>query len=427
MNILFKNVRIINPAQNLDMIANLWIKDGIIKKISQESIKVESDTQIINEPGLVVSPGLFDMHVHFRDPGYEQKEDLYSGTEAAANGGFTGVVVMPNTNPTISDKTVVEYIKSRTKNSLVDVFISGSITKNLEGKHISNMLEMYEAGVVLFTDDGKCVTNTEVMRRAFDYATPKDLLISQHCEDTSITDNFDMNESEYSVKLGLKGYPSVAEEIILYRDIALSEYCGNRRYHAQHLSTEKSVEIVRDAKRKGLRVSCEVTPHHFILTEENLNTYNTNFKMNPPLRRNSDIIAIKKGLKDGTIDVIATDHAPHLNLEKDVEFDKAPNGIIGLETSLALSITHLVKDKWLTLNELIEKMSINPRKLLNIKPVMIEENQVANLTIFNPDEEWIVDKSQFKSKSRNTPFDKFKLFGKVKFVVNNHQIYQSTL
>jgi dihydroorotase len=427
MNILFENVRILNPAQNLDMIANIWIKDGIIQKISKDTIKVENATEKVAEQGLVVAPGFFDMHVHFRDPGFEQKEDLNSGIEAAANGGFTGVVVMPNTNPTISDKTVVEYIISKTKNSIVDVYIAGSITKNLEGKHIANILEMNEAGVVLFTDDGKCVINSDVMRRAFDYVTPKDLLISQHCEDTTLTENFDMNESEYSVKLGLKGYPKVAEEIILFRDIALAEYCGNRRYHAQHISTAKSVDIVREAKKKGLRVSCEVTPHHFILTEENLSTYNTNFKMNPPLRKNDDIIALKQGLKDGTIDVIATDHAPHTNLEKDVEFDKAPNGIIGLETSMALSITYLVKDNWLTLSELIEKLSINPRKLLNIKPISIDENLVANLTIFNPDEEWIVDKSQFKSKSRNTPFDNFRLFGKVKYIINNQQIYKSSL
>jgi dihydroorotase len=427
MNYLFKKIRIINPFQNLDEIADLWIKDGVIVKIAKEISITDNDIEIIDGQTLVASPGFFDMHVHFRDPGFEYKEDLQSGAEAAANGGFTGVLIMPNTKPPIHDKTVVEYIKSNVQNSIVDIYISGTITQNQEGKLISNMLEMHEHGVKLFTDDGKCVMNTDVMRRAFDYATPKDLLISQHCEDMFLTEGFDMNESEISVKLGLKGYPSIAEEIILYRDILLSEYCGNRRYHAQHLSTQNSVEIIRNAKRKGLRVTCEVTPHHFSLTEDTLTSYNTNFKMNPPLRKANDLQAIKEGLKDGTIDVIATDHAPHSNLEKEVEFDKAPNGIIGLETAFGLSVTHLVEENWLTINQLIEKMSVNPRKILNLLPISFKENSQANITIFDPKEEWIVNKTNFKSKSQNTPFDNLKLKGKIKFIFNNNKVYKSSL
>ncbi len=427
MNYLFKKIRIINPFQNLDEIADLWIKDGVIVKIAKEISTTDNDIEIIDSQTLVASPGFFDMHVHFRDPGFEYKEDLRTGAESAANGGFTGVLIMPNTKPPIHDKTVVEYIKSNTQNSIVDIYISGTITQNQEGKLISNMLEMNEHGVKLFTDDGKCVMNSDVMRRAFDYATPKDLLISQHCEDIFLTEGFDMNESEISVKLGLKGYPSIAEEVILYRDILLSEYCGNRRYHAQHLSTQNSVDLIRYAKRKGLRVTCEVTPHHFSLTEDTLTSYNTNFKMNPPLRKANDLQAIKEGLKDGTIDVIATDHAPHSNLEKEVEFDKAPNGIIGLETAFGLSVTHLVEENWLTINQLIEKMSVNPRKILHLPPISFQENLQANITIFDPKEEWIVNKTNFKSKSQNTPFDNLKLKGKVKFIFNNNKVYKSSL
>lgn len=426
MNICFQNIRILNPYQNLDLTTNLWIKNGKIESLSP-NCKAEPDTEIINATGLTAIPGLFDMHVHFREPGFEYKEDLLSGMNAAANGGFTGVVIMPNTKPPIHDKTVVEYIKNRTKGNLVDVYLSGTITQNQEGTHISNMLELHENGVVLFTDDGHSVMNSEVMKRAFEYSAPLDLLLAQHCEDHSLTNNFDMNESEVSIKLGLRGYPSVAEEIILYRDIALAEYCGNRRYHAQHISTKGSVELIRFAKSRGLRVSCEVTPHHFSLTDSEVNTYDSNYKMNPPLRTHKDIDAIIQGLADGTIDVIATDHAPHSKLEKDVEFDKAPNGIIGLETSFGVCYTYLVETKKLTLWQLVEKMSINPRKILNLQPIEIKENNTANLTIIDCNEEWIVDSSKFLSKSMNSPYLNKKLIGKVKYTINNGKIHQSTL
>lgn len=426
MNICFQGIRIINPAQNLDVVSNLWIKDGLIKEIS-ENCDCETETKIINAKGLTAMPGLFDMHVHFREPGFEYKEDLQSGMNSAANGGFTGVLIMPNTKPPIHDKTVVEYIKSKIKDNLVDVFMSGTITQNQDGTHISNMLELNENGVVLFTDDGRSVLSSDVMKRAFEYAAPLDLLISQHCEDHTLTNNFDMNESEMSIKLGLKGYPSVAEEIILYRDIALAEYCGNRRYHAQHLSTKGAVELVKYAKSKGLRVTCEVTPHHFTLTDKEIEAYDSNYKMNPPLRTQKDVDAIIEGLADGTIDVIATDHAPHSKLEKDVEFDKAPNGIIGLETSFAVCYTNLVANKKLTIEQLIEKMSINPRKILKLKPIEIKQDAVANLTIVDCNEEWIVDSSKFKSKSTNSPFVNKKFIGKVKYTINNGKIHHSTL
>ncbi|MEN6511733.1 MAG: dihydroorotase [Chloroherpetonaceae bacterium] len=427
MNILFTNITINSPLDNINSQLNLWVKDGTIYQISPNTINPDSDTEIMDGKDLTALPGLFDMHVHFRDPGFEQKEDIFSGVASAANGGFTGVLIMPNTKPCIDNKTVVEYIRSKSQNLITDVYVASALTQSMEGKTISNMLEMTEHGALLFTDDGKCVVNSEVMRRAFDYAAPKNLLIAQHCEDNALTDNFDMNESNLSVQLGLKGYPSVAEEVILARDIMLSHYCGNRRYHAQHVSTAGSVQIIRQAKEKNPNISCETTPHHFSLTEDHLVEFNTNYKMNPPLRQQKDIDAIIEGLKDGTIDVIACDHAPHTQLEKDVEFDKAPYGIIGLETSFGLSYTNLVAKGYLSLNDLIFKMSINPRKILGLPEIHIKSNNPANLTIVNTNVEWIVNTDNFKSKSRNTPFEAMKLKGKVCWTINNNQITKSSL
>lgn len=422
MNIYFKNIRIISPSQNLDKIVNLWVKDGVIGHCVESECQIDSNTEIIEGSDLVASPGLFDMHVHLREPGYEYKEDIKSGTNAASNGGFTGVVCMPNTSPDIDDVTVVEYIKSKSKDLLVDVLISGAITKKRGGELLAPMFEMADAGVVMFTDDGDPVKKSDVMRLAFDYAAPKDLLLSQHCEDTDLTKSFAMNESHLSYKLGLKGYPSVAEEITLYRDILLAEYCGNRKYHAQHISSKGAVELIRKAKLKGLRVTSEATPHHFSLNEEHLNSYDSNYKMNPPLRTNDDLDAIITGLNDGTIDCIATDHAPHALHEKHVELENAPHGIVGLETSLGLSLTNLVHKNKFTLNKLIELMSVNPRKLLGLRDIKIESGENANLTIFAPDEEWIVNKLNFKTKSLNMPYDGFVLKGKPKYTINNNQI-----
>lgn len=427
MNIFFKGIRAINPEQNLDAKVNLWVKDGIIAHCDSSDVKLDNDTKIVDAANLVVSPGLFDMHVHLREPGEEYEETIETGCKAAANGGFTGVLCMPNTQPAIDDVTVVEFIKQKAKSYLTEVFIAGAITHGREGKQLSQMLELNEYGVKMFTDDGACIANSEVLRRAFDYSAPKDMLISEHCEDKPLTEGFAINESKVSGKLGLKGYPAVAEEIILSRDLMLAEYCGNRRYHASHLSTEGAVELVRRAKAKNQRVSAEVTPHHFSLTEDLVCNYDTNLKMNPPLRAKKDVDAILKGLADGTIDCIASDHAPHALHEKDVEFEKAPNGIIGLETSLAVSLTNLVHTKVLSLSQLIEKMSVNPRKVLGIPTVKIEKGENADLTIFNPDQEWIVDKNKFMSKSKNTPFDEYKLKGKPVMTINKNMLFESKL
>lgn len=427
MNILFNNIRLVNPARKIDEITNIWLKDGIINHIGPKDPVTDADTKVMKSDGLVCSPGLFDMHVHLREPGFEYKEDIKSGTESAANGGFTGVVCMPNTNPVVDNAAVVEYIKQKSSGMLVDVQIAAALTVNSEGKHLTPMMELHDHGVVMFTDDGQCVQDVNVMRVIFDYAATKDFLISQHCQENSLSQNFAMNEGVLSDKLGLKGYPYIAEEMIVARDIMLSEYCGRRRYHVSHISTNGSVRIVKDAKSRGLRVSCEVTPHHFSLLDNLLENYDTNLKMNPPLRRQRDIDAILEGLADGTIDCIATDHAPHALHEKEVEFEHAPNGIIGLETALGLSLTHLVHKGILSISQLIEKMSVNPRKILGLPEVLIKKGEVANLTIFNPEEEWIVNKDEFKSKSGNTPYHGNKLKGKPKYTINNHMIFECSL
>ncbi len=428
MDIYFKQIRVVNPVQQLNSILNIYIRNGIIEYVGEvEFNQFGEDIKIIDGSELVCFPGFFDMHVHFREPGQTQKENLSSGIQAAANGGFTGVVCMPNTQPAIDNVQLVHYIRSKTKDEIVDVYPSAAITKNLEGEKITSMFSLYEAGAVMFTDDGNCIQSAEVLRRAFDYATSYDLLIAQHCEDKTLTQNFAANEGAISTLLGFKGYPSVAEEIILARDILLAKYCGKRRYHAQHISTKGSVEIIRQAKNDNPNISCEVTPHHLILTEDALSSYDPNYKMNPPLRTKEDCQALIEGLRDGTIDCIATDHAPHTSVEKDVEFEKAPNGIIGLETAVGIVFTHLYHKGFLTLEQIAEKMSINPRKILRLQPIFIEKGEKANLTIISPNEEWIVDKQFFKSKSRNTPFEGVKLKGKPKFVINNYNFFVCNL
>ncbi len=427
MNIYFKGIRVINPADKLNSVLNLWIKNGKIEHLKTTEPTLDPETEIINAENLVCSPGLFDMHVHLREPGKEYKEDIKSGTAAAANGGFTGVCCMPNTDPPIDNPAVVELIKSKSRNNLVDVEIDAAITTSPEGKHLTPMLELNEFKVRMFTDDGSSVVQSDVMKRAFDYAATKNLLISQHCEDHNLTNDFAANEGVVSSKLGLRGYPSVAEEIIVARDIMLAEYCGNRGYHASHISTQGSVRLIKEAKQRGLRVSCEVTPHHLSFTDEVLVSYDTNFKMNPPLRTNEDVQALYAGLKDGTIDCIASDHAPHALHEKEVEFEKAPNGIVGLETSLAVCLDVLVHKGIISLDTLIEKMSVNPRRILKLNEIKIAEGEQANLTIFAPDEEWIVNKKIFLSKSKNTPYDGVKLKGKAKYVINNNRIHKTAL
>lgn len=427
MNIFFKNIRTINPNNNLDEFLNIWLINGKIVHLSNSIPQLDNETEIIDGSQLVCAPGFIDMHVHLREPGFEYKEDIESGTNSAANGGYTAVVCMPNTNPCIDNAQTVGYIQEKSKNLLTDVYLSAAVTLNREGKQLSPMYELNDMGVLFFTDDGDCIMDTSIMRRAFEYAGTKDLLIAQHCEDHYLTQNFAANESIVSNKLGLKGFPAVAEEIIINRDIMLAEYLGNKRYHAQHISTKGAVNMIRAAKKRGLNVTCEVTPHHFFLTDEVLINYDTRHKMSPPLRTQDDIDAIIEGLIDGTIDCIASDHAPHALHEKHVEFDRAPHGIIGLETMLAISLDALYHKGKLSLNQIVEKMSINPRKILKLPKIEFQVGQSANMTIFEPNETWIVNKLKFKSKSKNTPFNNFQLKGKPKYTINNNKIHKCDL
>ncbi|MEO5931061.1 MAG: dihydroorotase [Candidatus Kapaibacterium sp.] len=426
--ILFRNIRLLNPAQNLDRRADLLIDSGVIRSIG-ESLSAPDGAEVRDASAWVAAPGFFDMHVHLREPGATHKENIKTGCASAANGGFTGVCAMPNTTPATDSVEVVQSILWKSQGLPVDVLPSAATTKGRKGDGLSPMGELHETGVRLFTDDGDCVESSEVMRRAFEYASMFDgAVISQHCEDHTMTRGFAMNEGATSTRLGLAGYPSVAEELIIARDIMIANFCGGRPYHVSHMSTGGGVELVRRARADGhANITCEVTPHHFVLTDEAVATYDTNAKMNPPLRTQADVEAILNGFRDGTIDVIATDHAPHALAEKEVEFQNAPNGIIGLETSIGLSCTHLVHAGVVSLGRLVELMAINPRTILSQPVPAIEEGAAANLTIFAPDEEWTVDTAKFKTMSLNTPFNGWTLKGKPVAIANNGAVVWSDL
>lgn len=422
MKLLLENFRFVFPEQNIDETFSLFLVNGIIKQIiKEESILNEirnlADKIIIGKESEICVPGFFDMHVHFRYPGQTHKEDLITGSMSAMNGGFTGVVCMPNTSPCIDNSIVIQDILTKSKSLKIEVLTSAAITKGRKGLELSDMNSNFDAGAILFTDDGDPVHNPNMMAKAFQYSQYYDLLLSQHCEETEISSGFGMNESELSFKLGLKGYPSVAEELILSRDILLSKYYGKRRYHAQHLSTKGSIKLIEYSKNENLRVSSEVAPHHFSLTHDNLNTYDSNFKMNPPLRSQDDVDYIIEGIKNGTIDCIATDHAPHSIIEKSQPFINTPNGIIGLETSIGISLDTLYHKNNVKLNRIIEMMSINPRKLLNLDTVMLEIDKFANFTLINLNEEWNVQTNLFQSKSKNSPYNGTKLKGKPKYTI----------
>ncbi len=424
MNVLLKGGRIIDPVSGRDEVLDIQIVDGRIEKIAA-GISAQSKTQTVELKGKVVAPGFIDMHVHLREPGFEHKETIQSGCMAAAAGGFTAVCCMPNTNPAIDDESVVRYIQSKARmalNGLVDVHPIAAVTIGRKGERMAPLAELSEAGVVAFTDDGDPVHDAEIMRRALEYARMFNRPIIQHAQDMPMTKGGVMNEGIVSTRLGLGGMPRVAEDTMIARDIALTTYTGGQ-YHVAHMSTAGSTELIRQAKKSKLAVTCEVTPHHFTLTDEAVHSYDTNTKMNPPLRTKEDVEALKQGLKDGTIDVIATDHAPHSFDEKQVEFQAAPFGIVGLETAIGLSITELVRKNLLTLPQLVEKLSLNPRRILHLPTIKIAEGEQANLTIFDPTVEWVVDPSTFKSLSKNTPFGGFKLVGRSVGVINNGHMY----
>lgn len=424
MDLLLRGGRLIDPVSGRDESVDIHVLNGRIERIAPQ-VSVPGSTEIIDLKGKIVAPGFLDMHVHLREPGYEYKETILTGCTAAAHGGFTGVACMPNTNPPIDDEAVIKFIQQKAKvalNGLVDVYPIAAVTVGRKGEQLAPLAELAMAGAGAFTDDGDPVYEAEMMRRALEYARMFNRPIIQHAQDLSLTRGGVMNEGFTSTALGLPGMPAIAEDIVVARDIALTAYTGGR-YHVAHMSTGGCVDLVRDAKRKGLNVTCEVTPHHFTLTDEVVRSYDTNTKMNPPLRTRDDVEALKQGLKDGTIDVIATDHAPHSFDDKQVEFQFAPFGIVGLETAIGLALTELFRTGILSLYQIVQKFSVNPRRILNLPPINIREGEQANLTIIDPLREWKVDVHRFKSKSKNSPFHGFVLQGKAVGVINNSQAY----
>jgi dihydroorotase len=423
MKVILKNVNILNPDQKLnEKNTNILLSEGKIAKIGElNSEDVKGETKEYDLSGKYIVPGFFDMHVHLREPGREDEETVITGCQSAANGGFTGLACMPNTEPAIDSAEVVSLIKKQAANQLVDVFVIAAATLGRKGEVISPMAELKESGVVGFSDDGVAIKTAAILRRAMEYSGMYNLPVIEHCEDETLAGGA-MNEGINSTKLGLPPVPSVAEDLIVSRDILMAEYTGSK-IHIAHISTKKSVEMVRQAKKNGIKVTAEATPHHFSLTDDYIRTYDTNYKMNPPLRTKEDVEEILKGLKDGTIDCIASDHAPHSAEEKEVEFEFAPNGIIGLETEIGVALTDLYHKKVLTLEQLIEKMAVNPRKILNIPVPKIQVGESANFTILDPDEVWTVDLDKFKSKSRNSPLNKRLLTGRAAGVINKSKMY----
>lgn len=400
--LLIKGGKVVSPADDLNEELDLLVVDGKVTEVAEEIDAPEAE--VIDATGKIVTPGLIDMHVHLREPGFEHKEDIKSGTESAAAGGFTSVACMPNTEPVVDNATVVNYINDKAKiNAKVNVFPIGSITKGLEGKELAEIGFMKEAGIVAISDDGETVMNSELMKLALEYVKAFDLPVISHCEDKTLTENGVVHEGYYSTVTGLDAIPAAAEDIIVARDIRLAEMTGTP-LHIAHVSTKRAVELVRDAKARGVQVTAEVTPHHFTLTDEAITTFDTNTKVNPPLRSSEDVTAIKEGLADGTIDVIATDHAPHAWEEKDVEYDYAPFGIAGLETALPLVITELVKPEVLSLEEAIEKLTINPAQILSLNKGRLTVGEDADITVIDLDQEYEVDANKFYSKGKNSPF-----------------------
>ena len=414
MNILIKSARVIDPRGKYhNKIRDILIENGVIKKIAAKIKEVKAITYTANN--LHISIGWMDLHANFRDPGFEYKEDIISGCKAAAKGGFTGVLLMPENNPITDNNAQVEYIQNKGKDNIVSVHAAGSITKAMQGNQMVEMYDMKKAGALAFTDDKKALQNNEVIKHALLYAKDFDGLIMNFANDNSIANRGQIHEGKISTALGLKGIPAMAEEIMIDRDISLCKYTESK-LHLSYISTKNSVSKIKKAKKEGSKISADVALHNLILTDEEITYFDTRYKVMPPLRSKQDCTALIKGLKDGTIDVICTDHSPEDEENKKTEFDNAAFGIIGLETAFGLIGKHL--SKHLSLAEIIKKIAINPRRLLQLKSGNIEEGNTANLTLFNPDLEWEFQKTDIESKSVNTPFVGEKLKGKALAICN---------
>jgi dihydroorotase len=408
---VIKGGRVIDPG-NLDDILDIVIKDGNIVEIKQDAHagNENKESKVIDASGKIVAPGLIDMHVHLRDPGHEYKETIETGGRAAAYGGFTAICCMPNTNPVNDCRQVTEYIiKKAVKAGTVRVYPVAAISKGLKGDSLCEYGELKETGAIAVSDDGNPVKNSQLMRKALEYSSGFNLPVISHCEDLDLASGGAMNEGAFATKMGISGIPNAAESIMVLRDIALCELTGIP-VHIAHVSTKESVRAIRDAKKRGVPVTAETAPHYFLLTDVSIKDYNTNNKMNPPLRSEQDRDAICLGLADGTIDAIATDHAPHSIIEKAVEFDQAANGIIGLETAVSLGLK-LVEAGIIDITNLIEKMSKNPARILGLK-IGLEIGKTADITIIDPEISFCIDADRFQSLSRNTPFDGWDVKGK---------------
>jgi dihydroorotase len=412
--LIIKNGRVIDPAAKRDKVSDVFIADGkFVKTLTPAQKKT---AQVIDARGLVVCPGLVDIHVHFREPGQTHKETILTGSQAAAAGGFTSVVCMPNTSPVADNTGTIQLINAAAANAPVHVYATGCITVGMKGQQLAPHGSLKKAGVVALTDDGLCVQSNELMHRAVEYAKMFDLTILDHCQDESMTDKAVMNEGVMSTRLGLKGWPHAAEDIIVARNIILSRYTG-AHIHMQHISSAHSVELMRRAKQDKVNVTAEATPHHIALTEDALGTYDTNLKMNPPLRTEADRQAIIAGLKDGTLDCIGTDHAPHSPEEKDREFDYAPNGIIGLETALPICLDVLVRKSKFKLTQVIDLMTRKAANILKLPAGTLAAGAVADVCIFNPNETWLYNTYGAFSKSINSPWNQQQLTGRVKTTI----------
>ena len=423
--LLIKNGRIIDPSQGIDESGSLLISDGKISPLGKGgAIPEEAGCDVLDARGLTICPGFIDLHCHLRQPGYEEKETIASGSRAAARGGFTTVCCMPNTRPPLDNQATVDYVKQvAASEAVIRILPIGCISRGSQGKELAEMAELYQAGVVAFSDDGQPLKSSWLMLKAMEYSLPLGLPIIDHCEDAELSEDGLMNEGITATRLGLAGIPAAAEEVAVARDIALAQLTG-ARLHIAHVTTKGSVELIRRAKEKGIRVSAEVTPHHLTLTEEKVIGYDTNAKVSPPLRTNEDIKALIQGLNDGTIDIIATDHAPHTENDKLCEFALAPCGISGLETALG-SLMSLVHSRQLGLNLLIAKLTSEPARIIGSsydKLGTLKIGAIADVVIFDTKAEWVVDSRQFASKGRNTPLDGQRLKGRVMATISRGKL-----
>jgi dihydroorotase len=423
--ILLKGGRVVDPSQNVDRVSDLLLLDGKVESVGQ-NLGTPDGAQVLDMTGRVIAPGLIDLHVHFREPGQEDLETVATGAMAAVAGGFTTVCAMPNTDPVTDNQAAIGFIVRQAQRAAkARVFPIGAITLGQKGEKLAEFGEMVGAGAVAVSDDGKPVVSSHMMRTALEYAKTFGIPVADHCEEPTLSQGGVMHEGIVSTRLGLKGIPAAAEEIMVARDIILAELTGGH-VHLCHMSTRGSVELIRRAKDRGLRVTAEATPHHFSLTHERCEGYDTNAKMNPPLREAEDRDAIRQGLKDGTLDVISTDHAPHHYDAKEREFDDAPNGIIGLETSLGLAMTHLVHSGLMTLPQLITRMSTDAAKIFHLQGGTLRKGSVADVVVIDPDRVWTVRPEESFSKSRNTPFAGSELRGRaVCTIVRGSVVWQA--